>query len=67
MKITECKECKSKNLLITSDLKGNIFAATCLGCGWEIESPEFKKLFSEMDDALKDFDRKDILLTKKKI
>ena len=43
MKFNECKECKSKNMLITSDLNGNVFGAVCLTCGWEFESPSFKK------------------------
>jgi len=67
MKFNECKECKSKNLLITSDLDGHIFAATCLSCGWEFESPEFKKIYSGMNDVFKDFDRESILKTKKKL
>jgi transcription elongation factor Elf1 len=67
MKISKCEECGSKNVLITGDLSGNIFAATCQDCGWEWESVEFKKLFKEMDDALKDFDRDSILLTKSRV
>lgn len=66
MKINECKECKSKNILVTSDLQGNVFGAVCLSCGWEFESPTFKKIYSEMDDVFKDFDRDAILKTKKK-
>lgn len=67
MKITECKECKSKDLLITSDLNGQLFAATCRVCGWDWESPEFKTLAQEMDDIINGFDRKDLLKTKKKL
>ena len=67
MKIEKCKECKSKNMLVTSDLDGNIFAATCISCGWEWESPEFKKLYEEMQDKIDNFDRDDILKTKKKL
>ena len=66
MKINECKECKSKNILVTSDLKGNVFGAVCLSCGWDFESLTFKKIYSEMDDVFKDFDRGAILKTKKK-
>lgn len=64
MKINECKECKSKNILVTKHLNGEIFGATCLNCGWEFESPTFKKIYSEMEDIFKDFDRTDILKTK---
>jgi len=67
MKINKCKECKSKNMFITSDLEGHVFAATCLTCGWEFESPEFKKLFSEIKDKMDSFNRDDILKTKKKL
>ena len=66
MKFNECKECKSKNMLITSDLNGNVFGAVCLTCGWEFESPSFKKIYSEIDDVFKDFDRESILKTKRK-
>ena len=66
MKFNECKECKSKNMLITSDLSGNVFGAVCLTCGWEFESPSFKKIYSEIDDVFKDFDRESILKTKRK-
>jgi len=54
-------------MLVTSDLDGNIFAATCISCGWEWESPEFKKLYEEMQDKIDNFDRDDILKTKKKL
>ena len=37
MKITECKECKSKNILITSNPKGKIFSVLCQDCGWDFE------------------------------
>ena len=67
MKITECKECKSKNILITSNPKGQIFAVTCRDCGWDYESEEFKSLAAEIDDIVNDFDRNDFLNTKKKL
>lgn len=54
-------------MFITSDLEGHVFAATCLTCGWEFESPEFKKLFSEIKDKMDSFNRDDILKTKKKL
>jgi len=63
-KIKQCPECKSKEILITSNLKGKIFAATCPSCGWEFESQEFKSLAEEMDKTIEQFDRKDILKTK---
>jgi len=53
-------------MLVTSDLEGNLFACTCLNCGFEWESPEFKALYKEMDDSIKDFKREDILKTKRK-
>ena len=54
-------------MLVTSDLDGNMFACTCLECGWEYESPEFKKLFADIKDTMDNFDREDILKTKKKL
>jgi len=67
MKIDKCKECNSENMLVTSDLKGNMFACTCLTCGWEWESPQFKKIFLEIKDEMDNFNREDILKTKKKL
>jgi uncharacterized Zn finger protein (UPF0148 family) len=64
--IKKCPECKSENLLLTQDLHGKIFCATCYECGWSKESPEFKALYKEFDDTFKDFDRDSILKTKKK-
>ena len=67
MKISECKECKSKNILITSNPKGKIFSVLCQDCGWDWESKEFRTLAAEVDDVINDFDRKDILNTKRKL
>ena len=67
MKVIECKECKSKDILITSNPKGEIFAIVCQECGWEYESEKFKSLAAQMDDIINDFDRADILKTKKKL
>lgn len=53
-------------MLVTTNLEGEVFAATCLSCGWEYESPQFKKLFSEIQDKIDNFDREEILKTKKK-
>ena len=65
--IKECPECKQKNILLTQDLDGKVFCITCVGCGWTMESPEFKALYKEFDDSIRDFDRDDILKTKKKL
>ena len=66
MKISKCKECKSKNILITSDLSGNIIAATCIDCGWAYESDFFKSLTKTFDDPELGFDYKEFSITKKK-
>jgi ribosomal protein L37AE/L43A len=62
-----CEECKSTNVLITSDLNGNIFSAVCLTCGWEFASQTFKKLTATLDDNIKDFEREEYLKTKRGI
>jgi len=51
MKIKECKECKSKNILVTSSLDGNkIFSYVCLDCGYLYESEDFKKMMKKFND-----------------
>jgi transcription elongation factor Elf1 len=47
----KCKKCGSKNLLITSDLNGNLIAATCIDCGWAFESELFKKMMKMFDES----------------
>jgi len=61
-----CKECNSNNLLLTVDGKYTILGITCLDCGWLYETKEFKKLTKSIDDCIKNFDRDEILMTKKK-
>jgi transcription elongation factor Elf1 len=67
MNTKKCKDCGSTNLLITTDTNGKVFAITCIDCGWEYESKEFKSLAAQMDDIINNFDRKDILNTKEKL
>ena len=66
MKYTECPECKSKNVLITQDLSGKVYDFTCITCGYNHSTPEWEKMTKEIDDAIANFDHKDLLVTKKK-
>ena len=63
--IKKCPECKSKDLIITGSLNGDIYAMTCLNCGWTKESAKFRKIELSLDELLSDFNRKDYLKTKK--
>jgi transcription elongation factor Elf1 len=65
MEYKKCPECKSKSILITSDLNGKVYSVLCRECGFLYESEELKSLESEINDTINNFDRSDILLTKK--
>ena len=65
--IKKCPECGNKDLLLTQHTDGRLLCITCIRCGWTKESKEFKTLAAEIDDVINNFDRKDILFTKKKM
>jgi len=65
--IKKCPECGGKELILTQHTDGRLLCITCMDCGWIKESDEFKSLAREVEDTLKDFDRKDILKTNKKL
>lgn len=55
----------STNLMTTTHSRSDAFMVTCLDCGWEESSPEFRNITNKLEDILKDFKRDDYLKTKK--
>ena len=56
MKKYKCDKCKSDNVLVIMDGEGEVFAKTCLACGYEFESKKFKDLMKKFNDPEFDID-----------
>jgi len=56
MKKYKCDKCKSDNVLVTMDGEGEMFAKTCLDCGYEYESKKFKDIMKKFNDPEFDID-----------
>ena len=55
----KCEKCGSDLILITTDGEGQVFAKTCLSCGYEFESKKFKEMMKRFNDPEFEIDYKE--------